>query len=309
MSCGFAKAKCAKITARPEQAEVGVFVSWVALFDPLVGVLPSAQLQKAFGNFLGGRLVAIILVYQGAKAVECRSCIAIVQIKVGDGTAAVRIMAFIRLYLIEQMFRLCAAVAFDIKPGEGNGQLYSSGNASDSLLQRLLGAIGGILAFVEACQVDVGLRVVGPDIDCSAKTFFRRAILRIEQLRQTQVFIKLRVVGIERDGLLEFVFRGYVLHLVQSNLAKQVVAAGILAVLLEHRFCLVAGLGILSRRDKQIPEVQAGVQIFGVEFDGMGEGLIGGCGMLLLDLQKSQAIIRIGKIRADLNGLTVFIFR
>ena len=87
------------------------------------------------------------------------------------------------------------------------------------------------------------------------------------------------------------------------------VSAGILGVALEDVFCLVAGLGILSRRDKQVAEAQPGVQILGIEFDGMGEGLIGGCGMLLLDLQKSQAIIRIGKIRADLNGLTVFIFR
>ena len=87
------------------------------------------------------------------------------------------------------------------------------------------------------------------------------------------------------------------------------VSAGTLGVALEDVFRLVAGLGILSRRDKQVAEVQPCIEIFGIEFDGMGEGLIGGRGMLLLDLQKSQAIIRIGKIRADLNGLTVFIFR
>ena len=87
------------------------------------------------------------------------------------------------------------------------------------------------------------------------------------------------------------------------------VSAGILGIALEHFFRLLAGVGISSRRDEEITEVQPGIQILGIEFDGASEGLIGGRGMLLLYLQKSEAIVRIGEIRADLNGLTVFVFR
>jgi hypothetical protein len=99
------------------------------------------------------------------------------------------------------------------------------------------------------------------------------------------------------------------LHLVKSYLAQQVVSAGIPGVALEHLFRLPAGVGILSRRDEEIAEVQPGIQILGSEFDSAREGLFGGRGMLLLDLQQSQAIVRISEIRVDLKGLTVFVFR
>jgi hypothetical protein len=107
--------------------------------------------------------------------------------------------------------------------------------------------------------------------------------------------------------LVQLIFGRDVLHLVKRDLAEQAVSASILAVLLKHGFSLLAGFGILRRRDEQIPEMQTSVQILGDEIYRAGEGLACGSRILLLDLQDSQAVIGIAEVRIDLDSLAVFV--
>jgi len=100
---------------------------------------------------------------------------------------AVRIIRFIRFDLIQQMLRLRLPIALEIKPGQSHWQLNGPGILGDSLLQDLLSPAGSILTLVEARQIDIRLRVVRFDIDCSLETFLRRTVFRIEQLGETQI--------------------------------------------------------------------------------------------------------------------------
>ncbi len=116
----------------------------------------------------------------------------------------------------------------------------------------------------------------------------------------------MRIVRIEIKGLLQFIFRSDVLHLVKRNLTQQAVSAGIFSVLLKDRVGLLAGLGVLSRRNEQVAEAQSSIQILGIEIYSVRERLSGGRGILLLDLEKPQAVVSVGEIRIDLNRLLVF---
>jgi len=87
------------------------------------------------------------------------------------------------------------------------------------------------------------------------------------------------------------------------------VSAGIFSVLLKDRLGLLAGFGILSGRDEQVAEAQTSIQILGIEIYSMRERLSGGRGILLLDLEKPQAVVSVGEIRIDLNRVLVFVLR
>jgi hypothetical protein len=144
------------------------------------------------------------------------------------------------------------------------------------------------------------------DFHGGLETFFGRAVFRIQQLRQPQDFIRLRIVRIKADGLLQLIFRGDILHLVQRNLPQQSMSAGTLAVLLQHSFSLLARLGILRGGDLQIPQAQTRIRVLRIKVNRARQGLAGSGGMILLRLQKSEPVICIGVIRIDLDSLAVF---
>ena len=60
---------------------------------------------------------------------------------------------------------------------------------------------------------------------------------------------------IELNGLLQLLFRRDVLHLMKGDLPQQPMRAGIFSVLLKHGLGLLAGAGVLSRRNEQISEL------------------------------------------------------
>jgi hypothetical protein len=80
------------------------------------------------------------------------------------------------------------------------------------------------------------------------ETLLCRTILGIEQLGEAQVFVGLRIAWRQINRLSQFILRGHVLHLLESNLTEQTMRTDILAICGENGFSLLTSFPLLRRR-------------------------------------------------------------